>query len=115
MEEESNAAVYASPDDQDLFSIIHRVANFDDRPFSERASMEGTYLTRAAANEAGLRIFRKAIEGKDLGGKREETEPDGTLFCAAHSAGEGGYRWTVDVHRCTWEFLAYREEEEANV
>lgn len=101
VEQETNPAVFATGDSQDLFFIIHRVTNFSDQPVSEEASIEGTFLTQLDSAQAARKLFGEDINGRDV--EREEVvKPDGLLLCRAQSRGEGGYRWTVEVIKGAW-------------
>ena len=102
LEQIRSAAVCASSDQQQLFTVIRRVTDFDDQPPSEDASIAGVYLDEREATMAATTAFRDGIEGHRIGQHREGRKEDGMLFCFAQSAGEGGYRWTFEVVRLPW-------------
>ncbi|TAQ83678.1 hypothetical protein B7494_g8001 [Chlorociboria aeruginascens] len=102
IEQETNPTVFSTGAGTDLFTLIYRITDFDDNPISELASLEGTFLTQAESTVAGMSLFRSKIRGHDVE-KQEIVKPDGLLFCAAQSKGDGGFHWTVKAFRRTWE------------
>lgn len=103
IETEKNPVVCGSSADQALFSVIHRVTDYNNTPVSETAEIVGTFVEKAEAAVAASGIFRKDIEGRSVEGVVEKVKDDGLLFCGAQSTGQGGYRWTVEVNEGTWQ------------
>ena len=103
IETEKNSVVCASGAEQALFSIVRRETDYNNTPVSETAEIAGTFLNKAEATVAALRMFREEIEGHRLEGVVEMVQDNGMLFCKAQSAGQGGHRWTVEVTGGTWQ------------
>jgi len=77
------------------------------QPHTDFAVLHSTFTANADGNAAALRLFRSDIEGHAVEGVAENVKDDGTLLCKAQSPGEGGYRWTVEVTRATWQEVVH--------
>ncbi|KAL8777524.1 MAG: hypothetical protein Q9194_002502 [Teloschistes cf. exilis] len=95
----------AASQGQELFFVARCVTTYTDSDSNgdESGTLEGTFVSNDEAATKALAIFRQDTGGKEVEGRKEFIQEDGTLKCEARSVGQGAWRWNFEVLRgLTW-------------